>query len=209
MVAQKFPQPISPVSLPAPCKIHAVTCKNPLPCKAQHDGMPVAIGTRSYQQNYTGANVTQYVIERINDFKPTIVYVTAPLDTDTDHKGTSYFVISALASLGQLGIMRNYIIHGGNYSVPEITEYPIPRGLHTDMALIPPPIALEYNWSKATLNAHDINIKTAAVSSHCSQMEIMEGYMQSFIRRNELYAVLNAAQMTLPAQSMNAASKPK
>jgi LmbE family N-acetylglucosaminyl deacetylase len=152
----------------------------------------------SFEEDYTGANTLRHVRELIDTVKPTIVYATAPVDTDTDHQATGGFVMKALESIGQLAILRSYVVHGGDYGVKEIMEYPIPRGLHKEMALSPPPINSGYSWIKTSLDEQTVNTKYAAIQCHASQVEIMQGYMQSFVRTNELYTHLDLAQATLP-----------
>ncbi len=156
--------------------------------------------TLSFEEDYTGAKAQQHVRALIDTVNPTIAYATAPIDTDSDHQATGFFVMKALESLGKLPILRSYVVHGGDYGVKEITEYPIPRGLHKDMALSPPPIKSGYNWIKTSLDQPTVDTKYAAVQCHASQVEIMQGYMQSFVRTNELYAHLDSAQRCLPKQ---------
>ena len=96
-------------------------------------------------------------------------------------------------SLPFVPTLRSYIVHGGDYGLPEITEYPIPRGLHSDMALNPPPLRTGYAWTKLTLDQRAVQIKYHAIQAHVSQIEIMQGYMQSFVRTNELYTLLDRA----------------
>lgn len=157
--------------------------------------------TVSFNEDYTGANAERHVRDLIDSVDPTIVYATAPLDTDADHQGTAFFVIKALESAGKLPLLRGVVIHGGDYLVPEITEYPIPRGLHAEMALNPPPIAKGYRWTRTSLSTQAVGLKYDAVKCHASQVDIMQGYMQSFVRTNELFATLTPEQAAPPKQT--------
>jgi len=159
--------------------------------------------TISFNQDYRGTNVQSHVHTLIDSLNPTIVYAPAPLDSNYDHQATSFFVIKALQSMGQLHLMRNYIVHGGDYniSIANISEYPIPHDLHMDMALNQPPVGKGYNWTKTLLQPNNETTKNNAISAHVSQMEIMSGFLQAFVRTNELYALLDTTtQLGLPRQ---------
>lgn len=160
--------------------------------------------TISFNQEYRGRNAEKNIHSLIDSLRPTIVYAPAPIDDQVDHAHTGMFVIKALQSLGKLDLMRNYIVHGGDYniSVGNISEYPIPHGLHKDMALNQPVLAASksYRWTKTLLSPQDESTKYAAICAHVSQMKIMSGFLEAFVRTNELYAVLDSSQVILPRQ---------
>jgi LmbE family N-acetylglucosaminyl deacetylase len=161
--------------------------------------------TISYNEEYRGRNVEKNIHSLIDSLQPTIIYAPSPIDDNIDHAHTGMFVIKAFQSFGKSTMaLRNYIVHGGDYNITigNISEYPIPHGLHTDMALNQPvlPASKSYFWVKTLLSTKNENVKYSGICAHVSQMEIMSGFLQAFVRTNELYAVLDSAQMVLPRQ---------
>ncbi len=87
--------------------------------------------------------------------------------------------------------MRYYVIHGGDYIIEDfnLTEWPMPRGLDKTLPLVPPLGATgELPWKKLLLKPSQMNIKYEAIQQHKSQMDIMPGFMEAYVRTNELYS---------------------
>ncbi len=163
-------------------------------------------GTLAYGEDYCGRHAERHIQKLIDSLNPTIVYAPAPIDNQPDHMGTSFFVVKAMESLKKTNIMRNYIVHGGDYIIKDmvmnLTEYPIPHGLHPEMALNQPIIGNSYKWTRTAIDTAAENRKLAAVKCHVSQMDVMSGMMLGFIRTNELYATLDSAERAVHPQQL-------
>ncbi len=158
--------------------------------------------TISYNEPYMGRLAEQHIGALIDSLKPTIVYAPAPIDNQADHQATSFFVSKAMQSRNMLPRLRHFIVHGGDYIVSDanVTEYPMPHGLHEQMALGTPIIGKQYQWVKNTISQPAETTKYAAIRCHVSQMKIMGGIMEGWVRTNEIYTILDSTQLGLPQQ---------
>jgi LmbE family N-acetylglucosaminyl deacetylase len=111
---------------------------------------------------------------------PTHVFVASPLDAHPDHSASGEFVMRILGERNQLDRIYYWIIHGG-------FDWPRPRGLHRQNALLPPERARDLPWLRLELTDAEQDSKLAALTAHRSQMEIMRPFMRAFVRRNELF----------------------
>ncbi len=85
-----------------------------------------------------------------------------------------------LGERNQLDRIYYWIIHGG-------FDWPRPRGLHRQKALVPPVRARALPWLRFELTDAEQDYKLAALKAHRSQMEIMKPFLRAFVRRNELF----------------------
>ena len=111
---------------------------------------------------------------------PTHVFVASPLDAHPDHSASGEFVMRILGERNQLDRIYYWIIHGG-------FDWPRPRGLHRQKALVPPVRARALPWLRFELTDAEQDYKLAALKAHRSQMEIMKPFLRAFVRRNELF----------------------
>jgi LmbE family N-acetylglucosaminyl deacetylase len=143
----------------------------------------------SYKEDYKGSLAFQHLDSLIQLIQPTIVYATAPQEQNDDHQAAGFFTKSVLESQGQLELLRYYLIHGGDYLGVggNFTEYPMPKGLHTELPLPAPLVAEDCTWIQFDLTQEQMDLKYRAIQAHVSQVDIMQGYMQSWVRTNEMY----------------------
>lgn len=166
----------------------------------------------SYRSRYTGAESVPYagalspgaayqgrnlerdlatVLERV---QPTLVLAPTPLDAHPDHHAAGELVIRLMGARSGLGRVAWWIVHTA-HRLPGVHRWPMPRGLHTDLALLPPRAAA-LSWQAWELTAAEQAGKQRALRAHRTQMEVMAPFLLAFVRRNELYA-----EEPLPAEA--------
>jgi LmbE family N-acetylglucosaminyl deacetylase len=134
----------------------------------------------SPQAPYEGRRLDADLRKVIDRTAPTHVFVASPLDAHPDHSASGEFVMRILGERNQLDRVYYWIIHGG-------FDWPRPRGLHRQNALIPPERARDLPWLRFQLTDAEQDDKLAALTAHRSQMEIMKPFLRAFVRRNELF----------------------
>jgi LmbE family N-acetylglucosaminyl deacetylase len=130
--------------------------------------------------SFTGRNLTNDLREVINTFAPTRVLVAAPEDLHADHAASGRLARQLLEARGQPWELWYYVIHAKNW--------PEPRGLHRDVQLVPPPLVAGRHWHRFILTDMEQDKKLEALKAHRTQMQAMTGFLESFVRRNELFA---------------------
>ena len=141
--------------------------------------------------SYTGASVLSDVKRQMLAGRPTDIYVTHPSDDHPDHAAASVFVRTALEQLkdahvpwAQTARLHYYLVHRG--------DWPVPQGLNEDAPLSPPSqmAALDTHWERFPLTPYDVKRKYAAIKRYKSQTEMMDRFLFSFARKNELFGTL-------------------
>lgn len=138
----------------------------------------------SFQAPYVGESILKDLKTVIFDFKPTIIFVSHPVDANRDHRALNLFLRVALWDLEKQidpPQVIPYLIH--------VVGWPLPRGYHPELALNPPKQFDESGarWNKLDLNPDEIKIKYAAISYYKSQIKPMPPYLFTFARKNELF----------------------
>jgi LmbE family N-acetylglucosaminyl deacetylase len=161
---------------------------------------------RTYNPNatYCGWDVLKDMRSIIESYKPEIVVISHPDDLHPDHLAVSNFTRMAIALENQvnpsyLPDLLGYIVHYANF--------PLPLGHHPSIPLLPPnPLSgPEYQWERLDLSPQQEVTKTTAVAEYSSQIHLMEDFLVSFDRPNELFMQLSLpklfalAYISLPA----------
>lgn len=143
---------------------------------------------------YFGLSVVTDVCSIIRTFSPSHVLLPHPNDTHPDHWGTFALVTYALQRLAYQQELETppeilaYLVHRG--------DWPIPRLYSPHRPLDPPNTLLRlfaaHEWAYQPLTSEDRAQKRLAVLEHRSQIATMRMYMLSFVRSNELFAVLSS-----------------
>jgi LmbE family N-acetylglucosaminyl deacetylase len=140
----------------------------------------------TYQKDvpYTGANLVQNVEQIINDFKPTIILYPDGWDEHSDHWATNAFVTYSTAETNYTGQKYTYMVHGGR-------NWPSPPYFLPPLNLVPQPELknLDVTWLVVPLNLEEEKAKEEAVDSYQIPLFLTKGYLKSFIRSNELFAI--------------------
>lgn len=136
------------------------------------------------QAPYCGQNVVKNLQSIISDFKPTIIVFPGAEDIHHDHWATNAFIEYTITLMRYRCRAFTYLVHRGN-------TWPQPTFLSLKDYLIPP-LALtdsDAHWFKVPLTTSEESKKLKAVACYKSQLKLTSGYLESFVRRNELVAV--------------------
>jgi LmbE family N-acetylglucosaminyl deacetylase len=129
---------------------------------------------------FTGRNLTRDLRQVMDQFAPTRVLVTAPEDLHPDHAASGRLARQVLEARGKPWELWYYVIHA--------KDWPEPRGLQRGLQLAPPPLVAGRHWQSFTLTDAEQEEKLRALGAHHTQMEAMTRHLESFVRRNELFA---------------------
>jgi LmbE family N-acetylglucosaminyl deacetylase len=158
----------------------------------------------SYGKPYIAENILLDLKKIIEKIKPNKIFITSPLDTNSDHRAFYLFLRLALLDLGE-EFSKNikvypFIIHHLNW--------PKPRHYHPALKLYIPPDMLQsgYSWYNLNLSSDEIKNKHNAVLAYKSQTESSAFYLLSFVRKNELFLVSQDISLKSPAYSQDAIS---
>ncbi|WAM34001.1 PIG-L deacetylase family protein [Caldicellulosiruptor morganii] len=140
--------------------------------------------SNSYEKNvqYKGVNVVRNIESIIKSFAPDLIIYPYSRDQHPDHWATSAFVKFTILKMGYKCEQWQYLVHRG--------DWPTPFGRHPDMFLVPPfKLAFtDTNWYQVMLDDFMIEKKTNSISDYHSQMKVMRGFLEAFVRQNELFA---------------------
>lgn len=144
------------------------------------DRVPYA-GTVSEGAAYTGENLERDLKKVLDRVRPTLLLAPSPRDTHPDHHATAELARRVLGERAELDKVRYWVVHGG-------LEWPLPKGLHRDLPLEPPPAGRGLPWERLPLTPEWQQKKLEALRAHHSQMELLSRFMLAFVRTNELYS---------------------
>jgi LmbE family N-acetylglucosaminyl deacetylase len=130
---------------------------------------------------FTGSNLERDLASVIDQFAPTLVLAAAPQDRHPDHNASGALARRLLARRGQLDRLRYWIVHA--------PHWPDPRRYRPEMSLPPPAVASALQWQSLPLTGAERAHKLAALREHRSQIQVMESFLLSFVRANELFAL--------------------
>ncbi|MFA5363261.1 MAG: PIG-L family deacetylase [Candidatus Omnitrophota bacterium] len=136
----------------------------------------------SYGAPYTGQSILNDVKTVVRDFRPTMIFVSHPADTNRDHRSLYLFLTVALwdleGKINQPSILP-YLVH--------MPGWPKPRGYHGDLALAPPEKLAGPAWLSLCLESREIEKKKEAIAYYKSQISYNPPYLFTFARKNELF----------------------
>jgi LmbE family N-acetylglucosaminyl deacetylase len=152
------------------------------PFRSNYSGLSAVAYPQAQSPNapYTGSNLARDLARVIERFAPTLVLAAAPQDVNPDHRASGALARRVLQQRGELDRLRYWIVHA--------PHWPAPRGYAPQRSLDPPAIAAALHWESLALNASEQAHKLAALRDQRSQMQVMEPFMLSFARANELFA---------------------
>lgn len=140
------------------------------------------------KQFYTGINLLSDLKEIINSFQPTIIILPHFRDSNSDHRASHDFIISALEENSQNMKLFGYLAH--------YRYFPPAKGLHLNQFLYPPAkLFTKEGWASFDLNDEQQKLKLEALYKNQSQLYFYptEGklLLESFVRKNEIFEGLN------------------
>jgi LmbE family N-acetylglucosaminyl deacetylase len=134
----------------------------------------------SYGGEITGRNLERDLAKVIDGFDPTLVFAPHGGDIHPDHSSTGDIVQQLLQQRGQLKRLHRYVIHATGH-------YPSPRRLRPELPLDPPDALAALPWRDFAISEAERDGKLQALRLYHSQWAVMAPYLESFVRRNELF----------------------
>ena len=134
---------------------------------------------------YKGEEILRDITEILRAFRPTKVFVPHPMDYNPDHRALYLFTRVALWDLEKRiqPELWPYLVH--------YPGWPRPRGYRPDAWLSPPSqLTNAVPWQTFPLTIGQVERKQAALQAHRSQVKSNRGYLESFVRANELFGDL-------------------
>ena len=131
---------------------------------------------------YKGEEVLRDLTAILREFRPTKVFVSHPADHHPDHKALYLFARVALFDVAPEVSPRvyPYLVH--------YTKWPSPFGRRPGEPLAPPAFLKDrIPWQIFGLDARQVSAKGDALKKHKTQYETTPGFLDSFVRRNELF----------------------
>ena len=132
---------------------------------------------------YAGEDILDDLEEVIRDFQPTHIFVSHPADHNVDHRALYLFTRVALWDLEPEGL------HSELLPCPvHFTQWPEPRRYHPLSPAFPPHfLDQQIAWREFTLAPFQVTNKLAALRRHHSQYLYCAPYLDSFVRKSELF----------------------
>ena len=144
---------------------------------------------------YAGEDILDDLMEVIRDFNPTHIALSHPADHNVDHRALYLFTRVALWNLAPEGIhptLLPYPVH--------FTQWPEPRHYHPLLPSTPPYFLDEQiPFLEYALAPFQVTNKYAAIQRHHSQYLYSSGYLDSFIRKSEIFG--DFPDIVLPGSS--------
>jgi LmbE family N-acetylglucosaminyl deacetylase len=148
---------------------------------------------------YAGEDYLADIISILKSYRPDLVVYPHPDDVHPDHWGLNVFTRLAIAELSHDDAtfqpdQITYLIHR--------PDFPTMRGLKPQESLVPPPalLAIYPDWLRLDLTPEDIQRKGQAVQAYRSQLPLLRGLMESFVRTNELFAQVDYVKLPAAAK---------
>ncbi len=147
----------------------------------------------SFGAPYKGENILEDLRKILKEYRPTKVFVTAPVDTNVDHEAAFCFLTAASLSLAP-GIPEPkvflYLVHQGNW--------PRPYYFHPGLPLLPPEnlVRSDFRWYRLPMNEEEVYRKYQDILQFKTSMLRVRYYLwTAFARRNELFATLPTLEL--------------
>ncbi|HUJ10072.1 MAG TPA: PIG-L family deacetylase [Verrucomicrobiae bacterium] len=148
--------------------------------------------TFGFGHPYKPENIVADLLAVFQQFRPTKIFVTHPLDTNPDHRAAANFVRLAVLQLASQPPpeIYYYVIHFG--------RWPRPYHYHPELELEPPRALLDDgNWMFDPLTSEQIQKKYEAILQHRTQLTTREYFLVSFARTNEIFATIDVPSVPI------------
>ncbi len=134
---------------------------------------------------FTEANELTLLENVIYSFMPTKIFFPPLSDINPDHRASGLFIKAALFDLKEKlhPDCYTYFVHA--------EKWPSPWGLYPNNYINPPTYIknLKGIWKTINLSIKEEKLKKRAILMHKSQYETNPSFMQSFVRKNEIFLV--------------------
>jgi len=169
---------------------------------ATHSPYPL---TYNPQAVYAGEDLLADLQAILKTYRPDLVIHPHPSDVHPDHWGLGLFARLALALAQHED--PSYRPEAYAYLVHR-PDFPSLKGLQPGQVLMPPATLLAVNphWVRLSMSAEDTQRKWEAIQAYQSQLPLLRGLLERFVRQNELFASLETP--TLPRLAASASNDP-
>ncbi len=143
---------------------------------------------------YKGEEVLKDLTVILREFRPTKVFVSHPADHHPDHRALYLFARVTLFDLAPelRPSVYPYLVH--------YTKWPVPFGRYLHEPLEPPAFLQDrIAWQIVHLDARQVGLKADALKKHKTQYETAPKFLDSFVRRNELFGDFPPMVLSRPA----------
>ena len=135
---------------------------------------------------YAGEDILDDLEDVIRDFSPTHVLVSHPADHNVDHRALYLFARVALWDLAEEGLAPEILAYPVHF-----TQWPEPRRYHPLRPASPPHfLDAAAGWMEYVLAPFQVSNKFAAIRRHHSQYRDASTYLDSLVRKSELFESL-------------------
>lgn len=132
----------------------------------------------------------------MREVRPGVIVYPHPNEAHVDHWGLSVLVTAALEELRRTDPTWQppaewlYLVHRG--------DWPAPKGFRPQDALLPPAKLADgmTQWHTLALTPEQVQHKGEAIQAYHTQYTILRRYMQSFVRKNELFGTMDRVVLT-------------
>ena len=171
------------------------------PYRSPYSGDTKSPYLNTYNPNsvYTGEDYLADVSSILKNFSPDLIVYPHPDDVHPDHWGLNAFVRLAI----NLATHSDLTFHPAEYTyLIHRPDFPDIKGVNP-LASLTPPIALyalNQDWVRLDLTPADTTLKGQAVQKYRSQLPLLRGLMESFVRANEVFAPVKDVSLATLAQ---------
>lgn len=141
---------------------------------------------------YAGEDILDDLMDVLRDVQPTLLLVPHPADHNADHRALYLFIRAALGELESEGVAPQILTCPVHF-----TQWPEPRRFQPLRHAAPPYFLHEgTTWLEFGLAPFQVTNKLAAIRRHRSQFLAFPAYLESFVRKTELFGVV--ADLSFP-----------
>ena len=145
---------------------------------------------------YAGEDYLADLMSILESYRPDLIVYPNPDDVHPDHWGLNVFTRLAIAEETHGDVtfrpaQFTYLVHR--------PDFPTIRGLKPQEGLVPPPALFNLypDWFRWDLTPEDVVRKGQAVQAYRSQLPLLHGLMDSFVRANELFAPVDTVALSV------------
>ena len=146
---------------------------------------------------YRGEDLTQELAYIIGQYRPTLILVPRKEDQHSDHCAAWFFLIDALGDVKRVHTdyspdVVTYIVHYFAWPFEDLNA-----------ALAPPPGLRggTSGWIRVPLSARQQQNKRAALQRYATQVHVMDWFLHSFARSNEVFSRPAPSHVVLPLRT--------
>ncbi|MFC1745375.1 PIG-L deacetylase family protein [Candidatus Riflebacteria bacterium] len=146
------------------------------------------LSLKSRRTAFMGTNLFGDLTNLLKKYRPAIIILPHPEDTNDDHCFTFRFLKKALKHIRLEYRPEHLLAYFIHFHAAKF--FPRPYGYRPGEPSPLPPLKTDYHWVRFNLKAEQIRMKKNALKEFQSQIQIQDNFIFSFIRTDELFAQL-------------------